>query len=77
MRIWKVGESVQITCDGKTVPGTVSVASGNGVSLMLEFEAILAGHVAMMPVVWDEAASAFRSVVGGVTVTLEEIEEED
>ena len=81
MRVYKPGDAVQITCEGRTVPGTVSVATGNGVSLMLEFEAVLAGHVAMMPVVWDEQAQTFRSVVGGVAVelaeSLSEEEEED
>ena len=77
MRVYKAGEAVQITCEGRTVPGTVSVASSNGVSLMLEFEAVLAGHVAMMPVVWDDQAQAFRSVVGGVAVELAESQQEE
>jgi hypothetical protein len=76
MRVWKTGESVQITCEGRTVPGVVWRATANGVSLMLEFEAVLAGHVAMMPVVWDAGAEAFLSVVGGVPVELGESQQE-
>lgn len=77
MRVYKVGDTVTITCEGRTVPGTVSVASANGVSLMLEFEAVLAGHVAMMPVVWDGEVGAFLSVVGGVKVELGQAEPEE
>jgi hypothetical protein len=76
MRVWKTGESLQITCEGRTVPGTVRLASGNGWSLMLEFEAVLAGHVAMMPVLWDDRLQAFASVMTGVAVELGETEEE-
>ena len=77
MRVWKAGEVVQITCNGRTVPGTVSLASANGWALMLEFEAILAGHVAMMQVLWDEEAGVFLSVVGNIAVTLRETRPEE
>jgi len=72
MRVYKPGDAVQITCEGRTVPGTVSLASGNGWALMLEFEAILAGHVAMMQVLWDEERRTFLSVVGSVAVEIGE-----
>jgi hypothetical protein len=72
MHVFKAGDAVRITCAGKTVPGTVSLASANGWALMLEFEAILAGHVAMMQVLWDEERRTFLSVVGSVAVELGE-----
>jgi hypothetical protein len=76
MRVFKAGDAVRITCNGRTVPGTVSLASANGWALMLEFEAILAGHVAMMQVLWDEEAGVFLSVVGNVAVMLGETQPE-
>jgi hypothetical protein len=45
------GDRVKITFRGRTVLGKVTLASGNGRSLMLEFEAILGGFVGMLPVV--------------------------
>ncbi len=77
MRIWKTGDAVAITCADRTVQGEVKLASSNGVSLMLEFEAILAGHVAMMPVVWNEGVQAFLSVMTGIAVELGECQQEE
>lgn len=71
-RIWKAGDAVKIKCDGRVVPGTVRMASSNGWSLMLEFEAVLAGHVAMMPVLWDDVRKLFSSVMTGIVVELGE-----
>jgi hypothetical protein len=62
-RIWKTGERCRITCAGRTVDGLVLLASGNGLSLMVGFEAILAGHAGMMPLSWEHGE--FRSLVEG------------
>lgn len=66
---WKTGDQVIIECNGRTVSGKVLLASQNSVSLMLEFEAILASHVGMMPVLRDDAG-VYRSVVNGQVATL-------
>lgn len=66
---WKTGDQVIIECDGRTLPGTVKLASSNSVSLMLEFEAILAEHVGMMPVLRDDAG-VYRSIANDQVVTL-------
>ncbi len=71
-RVWKTGDAVKIKCDGREVPATVRLASSNGWSLMLEFEAILDGHVAMMPVLWDDARKLFSSCMTGIAVELSE-----
>ena len=47
---FKTGSQVMITCEGRTVPGEVTLASANGKSLILSFEAILDGFVGCMPV---------------------------
>lgn len=75
-RVWKTGEAVQITCEGRTLAGTVQLASPNGAALTLEFEGILAGHVAMLPVLWNVPSQEFRSLFGGVLVELAESQQE-
>jgi hypothetical protein len=52
-----------------TCAGTVLLASANGRSLMLGFDAILLGHVGMMPVLLGDDG-VFRSVATGDEVRL-------
>lgn len=65
----KTGDDVVIECQGWTIPGTVTLASPNGVSLILSFEAILDGHVGMMPVLLNDDGE-YRSIMTGVLVKL-------
>jgi hypothetical protein len=53
MHVWKTGDLVRITYEGRSVDGAVKLASPNGLSLMLEFDAILGGCVGMMPVLYE------------------------
>jgi hypothetical protein len=64
----KSGDHVWIGCDDRTVEGTILLASENGNSLMLGFEAILSGHVGMMPVLLEDGV--YRSVVTGEAVAV-------
>jgi hypothetical protein len=66
--IWRTGDAVKITCEGRTVSGSVKLGSGNGRSLMLEFDAILGGCCGMMPVIWDEQTHSFHSIVNDLPV---------
>ncbi len=54
MHVWKTGDLVRITYEGRSVDGAVKLASQNGLSLMLEFEAVLGGCVGMMPVIYED-----------------------
>lgn len=54
MTIFRTGDAVRIRFDGREVDGRVRLASSNGRSLALEFEAILGGWVGMMPVAWHD-----------------------
>jgi hypothetical protein len=65
----KTGDSVTIICQGCTVVGNVLLASSNGKSIMLGFEAILANHVGTMPVLLDDDG-VYRSLVNSVDVIL-------
>ena len=58
-----------ISCDGRTVDGVVVFASHNGVSLMLGFDAMLSGHVGMMPVTMRGDANGI-SVIDGTEVSI-------
>ena len=65
----KTGDAVSITCNGRAVPGSILFASSNGKSLMLEFEAIIEGHVGMMPVLLGDDGR-YASIVTGIAVDL-------
>jgi hypothetical protein len=65
----KTGDRVKIECAGRRVDGTVILASENGASLMLAFEALLDGHVGMMPVLRGDDGS-YRAIMTGSTVEI-------
>lgn len=69
-RIWKQGERVDITYSGRVVTGRVELASKNGVSLMLAFEARLGGYVGLMPVIWNGVE--YEDLIMGVRVAITE-----
>jgi hypothetical protein len=69
MRDFKAGDNVRIKCDGRTIDGEILFASGNGNSLMLGFDALLAGHVGMMPVLREDGR--YHSILNDVSVELE------
>jgi hypothetical protein len=74
MMMWKTGDDVLIECAGQTVPGRVVLASPNSVSLMLDFEAILDGHVGMMPVLRHDDG-IYRSIVTQIAVSLKPLDD--
>jgi hypothetical protein len=63
----RTGESVLIEYEGRTLPGSVMLASGNGRSLMLAFDGLLGGHAGMMPVLQDEHG-AYSALMTGAEV---------
>lgn len=67
---FKTGDRVKITCEGRTVDGVILLASENGKSLALSFEAILAGHVGMMPVSRADDGDRYRTLIGHVAVAI-------
>jgi len=67
--IFTAGQSVEITCEGRTVEGTMRVTSDNGISLIVEFEALLAGHAGLMALMWA-GAGEYRSLINGVAVSV-------
>ncbi len=71
---FKTGQSVTITCDGRSLPATVLLASENGMSLALSFDAALwAGdgmYAGTMPVLRDDDG-VYRDLMLGHAVTIE------
>jgi len=68
----KTGDRIKITCEGRQVEGEILMASSNQKSLMIGFEAMLSGHVGMMPVLLHEDG-VYRSIINEVEVELEAI----
>lgn len=60
---WKTGDRVIIDYDGAAYSGKVLLASPNGKSLFLEFDAMIAGYVGEMPVLLDDDG-VFRTIIG-------------
>jgi len=73
MRVWKTGEAVRITYEGRTVEGTVLLASRNGTSLFLEFDALLGGYAGRMPVSVDDDG-VIRDLMNNLPVELSPLE---
>lgn len=61
------GQRVTLTCAGRSVPATILMASENQRSLVLNFDAIITGHVGAMPVLLGEDG-VYRSILDGVEV---------
>lgn len=57
----QTGDLVRVTLEGRTVDARVLLASANGQSLALGFDATLGGYVEMMPVLWEDGA--YRDIV--------------
>jgi hypothetical protein len=75
--IFAKGDAVKITAGGRTVRGHVIMASPNGKSLFLDFDAMLhpdselGGYVGMMPVSWNEEHASFEDLIKGGTIGIE------
>lgn len=66
---FRTGDLVQIEFAGRCVDGAVQLASPNGRSLMLVFEAVLGGYVGSMPVLATDDAH-FADLVTGQSVSI-------
>jgi hypothetical protein len=70
------GDFIRLTCGDRTVEATVLLASPNGRSLMLAFDALLDGHLGMMPVLQDEAG-VYHAIVTDTVIEIEPMEQPD
>lgn len=66
--ILRKGDRVVIEYGESQCTALVTLASGNGVSLVLEFEAIVFGHVGFMPVMYEHGE--YRALISGDRFTI-------
>jgi hypothetical protein len=72
MQIFQRGDRVRVSYHDDTVLGRVTIASGNGRSLVIEFEHhMLGGFVGMIPVFWDEKTQGFIDLMVNDPVSIE------
>lgn len=64
----KRGDFVIVTAEGKTLEAMVTLASPNGKSLALMYDGMLAGFVAMMPVLQN--ANGDWVALNGIKLTI-------
>lgn len=65
------GDLIRVTAFGQTCDAVVSLASANGVSLMIQFDAMLGGYVGMMPVVWNDESAQYEELFRGAAIQIE------
>lgn len=70
--MWSAGDEVLIEYEDRSVSGWIVLASPNSISLMLGFEAMLGGHVGMMPVLCHDDG-IYRSIVTEKPVKLSKL----
>lgn len=67
--LFRTGDAVWIECAGVRAAGTVELASTNGKSLMLAFDALIDGHLGAMPVLQGDDG-VFRSLVTDSAISI-------
>jgi hypothetical protein len=67
---------IEITYDGHTNDGVVIMASTNGKSLVVGFDAIIDGHVGMMPIVMEDGVSG-HSLISGAEIIIKRKETDE
>jgi hypothetical protein len=76
-RIWKRGERCRATAGGRSVIAVVGIASPNGKSIALEFDALVTpkgAYLRGMAILWDSQRNAFFECMRtGEQVTLDEV----
>lgn len=69
---FKTGDRVLLKLDKVESPATVLLASANGRSLMLGFEAMIGGYVGTMPVFWSDELGEFVDLINGREISVRE-----
>jgi hypothetical protein len=71
-RLWKTGEPCRVKYghEGRVEAGVIRLASKNGLSVFVEFEAILGGHMGSAPLSWNEDIGEFTSIASGAVFVL-------
>jgi hypothetical protein len=68
----KRGDFVVLSCGGKEVEAMVTLASPNGKSLIVMFDAMVDGHLGMMAIATDDNGKR-TALITGSPVSLREV----
>jgi hypothetical protein len=66
--LFKSGDRVRITFDGKTAEGEIFLACSSGLSITVSFNGRLGNYTGLMPLMWVE--DHFVDLVQGQAVTI-------
>jgi len=67
------GERVLIRDGRQVIAGEVLLASGNGQSIAVGYDGMVAGCVKVLPLLWDPGASAFRTIVNQEIIVVQKV----
>jgi len=66
------GDRIKIVYGEREVEGEVVIGSHNNAALMISFDAMLGGHVGVMPVlVHDQERGIYHSIIDGTEVRIQ------
>ena len=72
--LFKAGDPVVIRAGDDAVRGVVRLASDNGRSLVIEFDAIVAGYIGVMPLLYQPGDDDYHDLFFGRPITLERMQ---
>lgn len=65
------GDPAIVTCGDRTIRAEVVMISPNQVSVLIQFDAVLGGHIGMMPAMrHDKDLGIYRSIIDGTEFTM-------
>lgn len=67
----KQGDVINIRHGRAIFRGCVDLASSNGVSLIISFEALIGGHAGKMPVLGSPVTGEYHSIIDGTRIFIE------
>ena len=70
----KKGEEIVLEHEGREVTAFVLMASENGKSLAVAFDAMLGGYVGMMPILFNDEAGEYQDLAIGKPVLIKKIQ---
>ena len=67
------GERVLIRDGRQVIAGEVLLASGNGQSIAVGYDGMVAGCVNVLPLLWDAGSGTFRTIVNQDAIAVQRV----
>ncbi len=67
------GERVLIRAGRQVMAGEVLLASGNGQSIAVGYDGMVAGCVNVLPLLWDPGSGTFRTIVNQEAIGVQKV----